>query len=100
MQEAYRPQRIKYSIRCPIPGGGVPTLGGYLSWPTRGVPTLTKGGTYPSRGTYPGWGRGTYQGRYPAVRVGTPPPSGPGQGRYPQAKVGTPPPQVWTDWKH
>ena len=31
--EAYRPQRNKYSIICPIPGKGVSTLdGGYLPW--------------------------------------------------------------------
>ena len=38
-QEAYRPRRIKYSIRCPIPEGGsylgqgVGTLGYPPSWP-------------------------------------------------------------------
>ena len=27
-KEAYRPQPIKYSISCPIPGGGIPLEGG------------------------------------------------------------------------
>ena len=49
-QEAYRPRRIKYSICCPIPGGGgagVPTM-------ARGVPTLVGGYLPCLGGTYLG----------------------------------------------
>ena len=123
MQEAYRPQRIKYSIAVLSRGKGVPTLArGYLpqgtpSWPGQGVPylgvpplnlagevpTLTGGGgNY--LGVPPSWpGRGcTYfgQGYLP---WGTPS-SGPGQGTPPPPQYGpgwgTPFPLVWTDWKH
>ena len=92
MQEAYRPQRNKYSTCCPILRGGtylgwggtylgIPLAEGYLPWLGgtylgRGVPTLA-GGTYLGvppvltwpEGTYLGWvvptlagGRGTYLG--------------------------------------
>ena len=66
-QEVYRPRRNKYSICCPVLGGG----GGY---PTGGVPHPCRG--YPTSGTpcqtWPG---------------GTPSPAGPGW---------VPPPPSWT----
>ena len=71
-QEAYRPQRNKYSVCCPILGRGVPNLaGGYLPW---GTPS-----------SWPGWG---YLSWWGIPTLGYPPPSGSGQGTPP------PPPGV------
>ena len=73
MQETYRPRHIKYSICCPIPGGGggTPSLvGGYPH------PDLTKGGTL----SLDGEGKPHLDlagGGYPI----------PGQGRYPHHGV-------------
>ena len=109
-QEAYRPQRIKYSICCPIlEGGYLPLPGGiYL-----GVPPPPPVLAWPGGGTYLGQEGGTYLGVPPILTwlggevptLGYPlPPSGPGQGTSPPpsgpGRVPPPPPPVWTDWKH
>ena len=59
-QEAYRPQRISYSIRFPIRGGGgrSPTLAeGYLHWLGGGYLPWDTPLSWPGQGgTYLGWG--------------------------------------------
>ena len=104
-QEAYRHQRIKYSICCSILGEGTYLGRGYLPWDTPPPPDL-------AGGTYLGW-EGTYLGIPPILsRPGVPtlargiptlgyPPSGPGQVTPSHLDLaGVPPPPVWTDWKH
>ena len=94
-QEAYRPRRIKYSICCPVlGGGGTPSLpGGIPPWvppiPTGGYPPSWPGlggypipaGEYPTLGTpHPDLARGN---PIPAGGEGTPywvPPSWAGRG--------------------
>ena len=45
-QEACRPQRIKYSICCPIPGRVGTLVGGWIPWGTPPLPIGTWGGRY------------------------------------------------------
>ena len=72
MQEANRPQSIKYSICCPTwRGVGTLTGGRYLGVPAPPHPDLDGGG---GRGRYLGGGDRYLGGRYPLP--------------------------LWTDWKH
>ena len=77
MQDAYRPPRIKYSICCPIPGGGghsIPDWAGdtpSLDGGGGGTPSLDGGYPIPGQGGTPsGPGRGIPSERWVSQKMG------------------------------
>ena len=85
MQEAYRPQRIKYSICCPVLGVPHPCWGGvYPHWEP---PVLTWPGGTPTWGT-------------PHLDLARVPPSGPGQGTLPSGPGQGTPMWTWMGYLH